>query len=368
MVPFVDLRRQNAQLSDDLHAAFESVIATSDFVLGDEVEQFEREFARFCTVRYCVGVASGTAALTIALLATGIQPGDEVIVPAHTYIASPLAVLHAGGVPVFCDVRAETGLIDVESAAARMSERTVAIMAVHLYGQVCDMAAVKRLAERYDLMVIEDAAQAHGARRDGERAGSFGAAACFSFYPSKNLGALGDGGAICTNDSGIAERARSLRNLGQHRKGEHVRAGLNERLDGIQAAMLRVKLRRLDRLNAQRRTRASLYQKLLPSTLALLEEDQGSECVYHLFPVRFAERDTLRSRLAARGVQSAVHYSPAAHLQPPFRALRSSGDTLPGAVGWARQELSLPMFPEITEDEVRRVSEVLHGALEEGEG
>jgi dTDP-4-amino-4,6-dideoxygalactose transaminase len=362
----VDLRRENAQISDDLRAAFETVVDTSDFILGDQVDRFEREFARFCTVRHCVGVASGTAALTIALLAAGVQRGDEVIVPAHTYVASPLAVLHAGGVPVFCDVRADSGLIDVESAAARVSERTVAIMAVHLYGQVCDMAAVKRLADRHDLLVIEDAAQAHGARRDGKRAGSFGAAACFSFYPSKNLGALGDGGAICTNDSGVAERARSLRNLGQHKKGEHVQAGLNERLDGIQAAMLSVKLRRLDQLNAQRRQRASLYRELLPSSLALLEEEHRSECVYHLFPVRSPERDALRSTLAMRGVQSAVHYSPAAHLQPPFRASSSAEDTLSCAVGWARQELSLPMFPELTEDEVRRVSEVVHSAVEEG--
>jgi dTDP-4-amino-4,6-dideoxygalactose transaminase len=300
-------------------------------------------------------VASGTSALTLAISACGIDRGDEVIVPAHTYIASALAVLHAGATPVFCDVEEATGLIDPESAAEAISERTAAILAVHLYGQTCDMAPLQMLTERHGLLLVEDAAQAHGATYRGRRAGSLGSVAAFSFYPSKNLGALGDGGAVLTRDPDVAQRVRELRNLGQRRKGEHVSAGLNARLDGIQAALLRVKLGHLDVWNAERRGHAAAYRELLPGSLGLLEERPDRSCVYHLFPVRTPERDLLRASLAAAGVGVGVHYSPALHEQPPL-APYAPAHPLPVAEAWASEELSLPMFPQLEPAEVRWVA------------
>jgi dTDP-4-amino-4,6-dideoxygalactose transaminase len=362
-VPFVDLRRQHCELEDELRSAFDRVLDNSGFVLGSEVEEFEERFARFCGVDHCVGVASGTAALTLSILAAGIGPGDEVIVPAHTYIATALAVSHAGAQPVFCDVDDANGLIDVHSAAEAVTSRTAAIVPVHLYGQTCDMDAVRVFAGRHGLVVVEDAAQAHGARFGAERAGSLGDVAGFSFFPSKNLGALGDGGAICTNDSGIAESARRLRNLGQRVKGEHESAGYNERLDGLQAAMLSVKLDRLDDENAVRRLRAATYRDLLPADCRLLDEDPRNECVYHLFPVRLDRRDDVRDRLQAMEIATGVHYWPAVPDQRPFAACRRTA--VPNAERWAGQELSLPMFSELTEQEVHRVSEALAETLNE---
>jgi dTDP-4-amino-4,6-dideoxygalactose transaminase len=358
-VPFLSLYRHHIPIAADLRDAFDDVLGDGGFVLGREVEAFEREFAEFCGVRHCVGAGSGTAALTLALLACGVGPGDEVIVPAHTFIATALAVRHAGAEPVFCDVEPGTGLIDVDSAAAAVGRRTAAIIPVHLYGQACDMDAVGALAQRSGLAVIEDAAQAHGARWGGRRVGSFGMAAAFSFYPSKNLGALGDGGAICTDDDEVMARARRLGNLGQEAKGVHLEAGMNERLDGVQAAMLRVKLPRLERWNAARRAAAATYREALGDTCRLLEEDPRGECVYHLFPVRVEERGSVRALLAERGIGTGVHYSPAVHRQPPFAQSAAAPRYLPNAVGWSEDELSLPMFPELTEAEVLSVAEAL---------
>jgi dTDP-4-amino-4,6-dideoxygalactose transaminase len=307
-VPFVDLGLQHAAIRGELQEAFDKVLAENTFILGREVSQFEDEFAELCGVRHCIGVASGTAALTLALIAAGVEEGDQVIVPAHTFIATALAVVHAGASPRFCDVHEGTGLIDVESAAEALTSRTAAIVPVHLYGQVCDMDAVGRFARNHGLLVIEDAAQAHGARWKGARAGSFGDAAAFSFYPSKNLGALGDGGAICTDDDEVAERCRRLRDLGQRRKGEHIEPGFNERLDELQAAMLRVKLPRLEAANGARRAWAALYREVLPSSVTPLTEDRRGECVNHLFPIRLARRDAIKAELQRRGIQTGIHY------------------------------------------------------------
>ncbi len=361
-IPFADLVAQNTVVRDELHAALDRVIATGGYILGEEVERFEAEFAAYCGADYCVGVASGTAALTLAFLAAGVGPGDEVIVPAHTYIASALGVVHAGATPVFCDVDAGAGLLDLESAGEVAGERTAAILAVHLYGQMCDMDAVSAFAQRRGLAVFEDAAQAHGADMGGRRAGTFGTAAAFSFYPSKNLGALGDGGAICTADEQLAERARQLRHLGQRRKGQHVVAGFNERLDGLQAAMLSVKLQHLDGWNEARRMRAAQYRAELPAELRVLEERPGSRCVYHLFPIRIANRDGLAHRLAAGGVQTGIHYSPAVHDQPPFVALHPRAE-LSEARAWAAEQLSLPMFEGLRDDQVARVAELCACAI-----
>jgi dTDP-4-amino-4,6-dideoxygalactose transaminase len=359
-IPLVALGRQHESLHDDLEAAFNRVIGSSGFILGEEVERFETDFAEYCGVRHCVGVASGTAALTLALQAGGIGAGDEVIVPAHTFIASALGVLHAGATPVFCDVHDGTGLIDLDSARAALTSRTAAVLPVHLYGQLCEMDHVLSFAARHGLSVFEDAAQAHGADVNGRRAGSFGKAAAFSFYPSKNLGALGDGGAICTDDDGLARQARLLRNLGQRRKNDHVTAGANERLDGLQAALLRVKLPHLDAWNEARRRRAREYRDRLPDGTGLLEDLQGS-CVYHLFPIRAPDRDALAARLSEAGVETGIHYSPALHRQPPLAEFRRDLE-LPVAEAWAAEELSLPIFPELREDEIERVVEVLTAA------
>src|SRR3954452_374377 len=290
-IPFVDLGRQHGPIQDDLRAAFERVLGASSYILGEEVARFEEEFAAYCGVRHCVGVASGTAALTIATHAAGIRPGDEVIVPAHTFIASALGLAHAGAVPVFCDVDPGTGLIDPDAAAAVVTARPTAILAVHLYGQIADMDGIEAVAKRNGLTVLEDAAQAHGACSPRRRAGPFGAAAAFSFYPSKNLGALGDGGAICTNDEGVAQQARRWRNLGQLGKGDHALLGYNERLDGLQAALLRVKLPHLDDWNSKRQARAGEYRASLDGQLRLLEEREESPSIFHLFPIRVVDRD-----------------------------------------------------------------------------
>jgi dTDP-3-amino-3,4,6-trideoxy-alpha-D-glucose transaminase len=357
-VPFVDLGRQHEPIVAELRAAFDRVLGASAFTLGREVEGFELEFAAYCGTRHCVGVASGTAAITIALVAAGIGPGDEVIVPAHTFIASALGVVHAGATPVFCDVDDDTGLVDVDAAASALSERTAALLAVHLYGQACDMEAAAAFASRHRLLLVEDAAQAHGATFDGQRAGSLGNVAAFSFYPSKNLGALGDGGAICTDDDGIAAAARQLRHLGQRAKGEHVRIGWNERLDGLQAALLRVKLPHLDAWNAQRRAHAAAYAEALGDGLRLPVETPRTPSVFHLYPVRTPERDAVEERLSDHGVQTGIHYAPALHRQPPFSASYRA-EAFPHATAWAAEELSLPMFPGLTGTEIERVAEAL---------
>jgi dTDP-4-amino-4,6-dideoxygalactose transaminase len=365
-VPFVDLRRHHAAIAGELRSAFERVLGSSAFVLGEEVAAFEDEFAAYCGTRHCVGVASGTAALTLALMAAGIGHGDEVIVPGHTFIASALAIAHAGAEPVFCDVDEGTGLLDAASAAGAVSARTAAIVAVHLYGQVCDLDAIGEVARRHGLFVLEDAAQAHGATHRGQRAGSLGAAAAFSFYPSKNLGALGDGGAICTDDPELARRARRLGNLGQRSKGEHVELGFNERLDGLQAALLRVKLRYLDAGNAARRRHAAAYADALDGHLRILEERAETPCNYHLFPVRLPERDGAAAFLAGAGVGTAVHYTPAAFEHPAWAGrLAPQRVALDESRAWARDELSLPMFPELKRAEVDRVVSACEAWLEE---
>jgi dTDP-3-amino-3,4,6-trideoxy-alpha-D-glucose transaminase len=357
IVPFAALERQHAALGNALATAFDRVVGSSAFVLGEEVECFEAEFASACGVDRCVGVSSGTAALTLAMKAAGIGAGDEVIVPAHTFIASALGVVHAGATPVFCDVESGTGLIDAASAAAVVSQRTVAVLAVHLYGQACEMDAVWALARRHGLLVVEDAAQAHGATYRGRSVGSLGNVAAFSFYPTKNLGALGDAGAICTDDPAIAGRARRLRHLGQRRSNEHVEAGFNERLDGMQAAFLRAKLPHLGAANRARREHAAVYRDALHG-VRLPEERDHTPSVNHLFPVRVARRDIARAHLAARGIETGVHYPTAAHEHPAWDGLLPRPRIeLPAACAWACEEVSLPMFAELRPHETERVIE-----------
>lgn len=362
-VRFVALDRLHAPLADELTATFARLLSTSAYTLGAEVEGFEAEFAAYCEADQCVGVASGTAALTLTLAAAGIGPGDEVIVPAHTFIASALGAVHLGATPVLVEVDRETGLIDPDAARAAIGPRTAAIVAVHLYGQVCEMDPLVELAGAHGLLLLEDAAQAHGARYRGRPAGSLGDVAAFSFYPSKNLGALGDGGAVTTADATLAARVRRLRNLGQRAKGEHLEIGFNERLDGLQAALLRVKLRHLDAGNAARRARARDYRELLEPAVTLLGERDDAECVYHLMPARLPDRDAVAAALGERGIETGIHYTPAMHGHPALLDHAVRHGELPEAEAWAREELSLPMHPDLTPAEVRRVAEAIETVL-----
>jgi dTDP-4-amino-4,6-dideoxygalactose transaminase len=360
-VPFVDLGLQHAPLKAEMLQAFDRILGAGAFILGEEVELFEAAFAEYCQARHCVGVSSGTAALTITLLAAGVGPGDEVIVPAHTFIATALAVIHAGAIPVCADVDQATGLLEPASAAAAIGPRTAAILPVHLYGQVCAMDELRALAARHGLALFEDAAQAHGANHHGARAGALSQAAAFSFYPTKNLGAVGDAGAIVTNDRELAARARRFRDLGRlDGRGHHV-AGYNERLDALQAAALRIKLGHLDAWNAARRELATRYAEQLSGSVELLGEQAGSQCVYHLFPVRTSDRDELARRLAVQGIASGIHYPLALADQPTLPSLR--GADVPVARDWAARELSLPIFPEMTAGQLEWVAHAVRDAV-----
>jgi dTDP-3-amino-3,4,6-trideoxy-alpha-D-glucose transaminase len=359
-VRFAALDLQNAPIRDELRGAFDRLIDSSAFTLGEEVQRFEADFASYCEVDHCVGVASGTAALMLTLRAYNIGPGDEVIVPAHTFIASALAVIHVGATPVLCEVQADTGLIDPDAARAAITSRTAAIVVVHLYGQACDMDAIEQVATRHRLLVLEDAAQAAGARYRGRRVGSLGAAAAFSFYPGKNLGALGDGGAVCTDDERLAARIRRLRNLGQRVKGEHDEVGYNERLDGLQAALLRVKLRYLETWNEARRERASCYRNALPPLTRVLAERPESPSTYHVFASRFEDRDRVGRVLAASGIETGIHYDRPIHKHRAWTRLGLPRESFPVAEAWAAEELSLPMHPDLTSLEIERVA----GAVE----
>ena len=362
-MPLVDLARLHAPLADELQAALASLLHSGAFTLGAELEQFENAFAAYIGARHCVGVASGTAALALTLEAYGVGPGDEVIVPAHTCIASAFAVTEVGATPVLCDVKRETGLIDVGAVRAVIGGHTAAIMPVHLYGQVCEMASLQAVAERHGLLVIEDVAHAHGSLYHGARAGSLGAAGAFSFSPTTNLGCLGDGGAVCTDDDLLAARLRRLRNLGQRSKGDHVESGHNERLDAVQAAWLGVKLPYLDAWNAARRDHAARYRQLLPESVRPLEERRASPCTYHLFPVRVSARTRVAAALREQGIQTAVHYSPAVHQHGAWRDQRLRHGPLAEAEQWAEEELSLPMHPDLRPEEIERVAEALHEAV-----
>jgi dTDP-4-amino-4,6-dideoxygalactose transaminase len=362
-VRFVALERQHTIIQHELEDAFGRLLGSSAYTLGQEVEHFEADFAAYCEVAHCVGVASGTAALSLILEAYGIGAGDEVIVPAHTFIASALAVAHVGATPVLCDVEDGTGLIDADAARAAVGPRTAAVLAVHLYGQACNMAAVEAFAKPAGLLVLEDAAQAHGARYCGHRVGSLGDAAAFSFYPSKNLGALGDGGAICTDDDLLAARLRRLRNLGQRVKGEHVEVGYNERLDALQAALLRVKLPHLDGWNDSRRAHAERYRELLAPAARIVAERDESPSVHHLFPVRFERREIVAAVLHELGIETAIHYTPAVHGHAAWRDRPLVHGELPRAEAWAAEELSLPMHPGLLPEEIERVAGAVDAAI-----
>jgi dTDP-4-amino-4,6-dideoxygalactose transaminase len=352
-----DLAREYAELRAEIDAAMERVLRRGWFVLGAEGEAFEAEWAAYCGTAHAVGVGNGTDAIQLVLRAAGIGPGDEVIVPALTAAFTALAVSMAGATPVFADVDARRHTLDPAALEAAITPRTAAVIAVHLYGCPADMAAILPIARRHGLLVIEDAAQAHGARVGGVRAGGLGDVAAFSFYPSKNLGAYGDGGAVVTGNEALAHRARALRHGGQQRTYEHVALGTNSRLDEIQAAILRAKLPHLDAWNERRRALAACYDAGLAGQrdLALPAAPGGVEHVYHLYVVRSPRRDSLRAFLAEHGIAAAIHYPCPVHLQPAYEALGYRVGACPNAEAAAREVLSLPLFPQLSDGEAARV-------------
>ncbi len=356
-VPFIDLQMQHRALRDELNQAIQLVMERGDFALGKDVVLFEEEFAAFCGTRYAVGVGSGLAALELGLRAFGIGPGDEVIVPAHTFIATAAAVTFAGARPVLVDVVSATYNIDVAQIEAAITPRTRAIIPVHLYGLPAEMDAILQVADKHDLVVIEDACQAHGAHYKGRRVGSLGHAAAFSFYPTKNLGGCGDAGMLVTNDAQVAEQVRAMRNCGQTAKYVHELPPFNQRLDTLQAAILRVKLRYLEEWNAARRRNAALYTQLLAgSGVVTPVEAPDSSHVYHLYVVRTSQRDALQAQLRERGIGTAIHYPIPIHLQPFYAGNGFRRGQFPATERVCEEILSLPMFPEMTAEQVRYVA------------
>lgn len=355
-IPLVDLKAQYRSIAPALDAAVARIMANASFILGAEVEAFEQAFARYCNVRYAVGVSSGTDALQLALLACGIGEGDEVITTPMTFIATAAAISHVGAKPIFADIDLRTYNIDPAQVEKAITPRTKAILPVHLYGQVAAMDDLLDIAKRHNLKVIEDACQAHGATYHGQKAGSFGDAGCFSFYPSKNLGAAGDGGMLVTNDAEIADRVRKMRDHGRTGKYSHSVIGFTYRLDALQAAILAVKLQHLDAWNGARRQHAATYSTLLSSTDVVVPyEPEACRSVYHVYAIRTPRRDALLEHLQKRGIGASIHYPFPVHLQDAYVHLGLAKGSYPVSEACAETELSLPMYPELTHEQIEEI-------------
>lgn len=352
-IPFLDLTAPYQELKEELDEAYQRVMYSGWYILGREVESFEEEFSSFCGVDYCIGVGNGLEALHLILRAMDIGPGDEVIVPANTYIATWLAVSHSGATPIPVEPDARTYNIDPNRVETAVTDRTKAVLPVHLYGQSADMDAINDLAKKYSLKVIEDAAQAHGSGYKGRRIGGLGDAAGFSFYPGKNLGALGDGGAITTNDGNLAEKIRGLRNYGSKKKYFNDIKGFNSRLDELQAALLRVKLRYLDQWNDRRKKIAKLLNKNIShSELILPHVPEWADPVWHLYVVRCRNRTELQDDLTRRGIGTLIHYPVPAHLQKAYADNNFIKGNFPITELMAKEVLSLPIGPHLRDDQV----------------
>ncbi len=378
IVPFADITRQHEMIQAELEAAVLGVMRRGDYIMGQAVQDFEADFANACGVAHGVGVACGTDAIALGLQACGIGQGDEVILPANTFIATLIGVLRSGATPVLVDCEASTGLIDLAAAERAITPSTRVILPVHLYGQMVSPTLLINLASTYDLLIFEDAAQAHLAEREGYRAGSIGIGAAFSFYPSKNLGAMGDGGMFVTRDEKVANQMRTLRNYGAPKKYFHTEVGTNSRLDTIQSVILQVKLPHLNRWNQERNALATDYQQLLNPLIrqgiSPMQNHVGRGHVYHLYIVRVVQsgeanftcnldRDTLLAYLEANGIQAGIHYPLPCHLQPGFQFLGYREGDFPVAEKLAAESLSLPIFPGMTRLQVEQVVSVLTDAI-----
>lgn len=361
-IPFVDLAAQYASLSDELAEVVAGALASTDYILGRNVALFEEEFGAFCGAQHAVGVDSGTSALELSLRAFDIGPGDEVITAANTFIATALAISYTGARPVLVDIDEQTYNINAALIEESITPQTRAIIPVHLYGQPADMDPILAVARRHGLVVIEDACQAHGALYKGSRVGSLGDAAAFSFYPAKNLGACGDGGMMVTGDQRAADRVRALRDYGQTRKYHHAVRGYNRRLDTLQAAILRVKLRHLAAWNEARNDCATHYDReLIDLRLCLPSRPDGLRSVWHLYVIRTPRRDQLQTFLASRGISTGIHYPIPIHLQPAYSDLAYPRGAFPVTELTAEQILSLPLFPELTLGMVRQIADAIRG-------
>jgi dTDP-4-amino-4,6-dideoxygalactose transaminase len=365
-IPLVSVARQYMALRGEIDTAFYRIMRSGSYILGAEVEAFEKEFALYCKTKHAVGVASGFDALALALRALGIIPGDEVITVSHTFISTVLAILAVGATPVFVDVDPRTLLIDCSKIEEKITRKTKAILPVHLYGNVADMVSIMAIARTHHLYVMEDACQAHGSLYRGKCAGSIGDVGCFSFYPSKNLGAAGDGGAVVTNSSLVAKRVHMLRNIGQAKKYLHTIYGYNSRLDALQAAILRVKLRHLDQWNTRRRIFAGAYRTaFVHQPLRCVDVPTKVTPNYHLFVIEMSRRDKLARYLAKRGIVTGIHYPTPVHLQPCMKPLGYRRGDLPITEACVSRILSLPMFPQLRTDEIGRVTKSIRSFFQQ---
>ena len=361
MIPFLDLKTQYLGIKEEIQLAINSVLESNQFVLGSEVHSFEEEFSAYCQVGQGIGVNSGTSALHLALLAAGIGPGDEVITVPNTFVATVAAICYTGARPVLVDIDPQSFNIDVSKIENAITDRTKAILPVHLYGQPADMDPIMEIAKKHRLLVIEDAAQAHGAEYRGRRVGSIGDMACFSFYPGKNLGAYGEGGMVVTNNVTYARTLRVLRDWGAEKKYHHDLMGYNYRLEGLQGAVLRVKLRYLEAWTEARRACAGEYRRLLAdSKVRVPQEITYARHVYHIFAIRVDDRDSLQAHLLAKGIQTGIHYPIPVHLQKGYAHLGYRKGDFPEAERCADEILSLPIFPEMTNIQVKEVVDAIN--------
>lgn len=359
-VPYLDLKAQYRSIKSEIDAAVSRVLESSQFVLGNEVAAFEEEFAKYCSAAECVALNSGTSALHLALLAAGVGSGDEVITVPFTFVASVAAILYTGAWPVLVDIDPHSFNINPAAIEAAITPQTKAVMPVHLYGQIADMDPILDIARRHGLIVIEDAAQAHGAKYKNRPAGTLGDIGCFSFYPTKNLGAYGEGGAITTNNQDYAKKIRMLRDWGQDSKYHHVLRGFNHRMEGLQGAILRVKLRHLEQWTKARRvTAATFNQKLSDCGLELPREMPWAQHVYHVYSLRTPERDSFRAALQTEGIQTAIHYAIPVHLQPAYAELGYRKGSLPASEAAANEVVALPIYPELTQSQIDLVCQAV---------
>jgi dTDP-4-amino-4,6-dideoxygalactose transaminase len=360
MIPFVDLKAQYAGIKDEVNVAIQGILESCQFTLGSEVAAFEEEFATYCQAQYGIGVNTGTSALHLALLAAGIGPGDEVITVPFTFVATVAAIYYTGATPVFVDINPRTFTIDVKAIESAITERTKAILPVHLYGQPADMDPILEIAKRHNLIVIEDAAQAHGAEYKGKRVGSIGDMGCFSFYPGKNLGAYGEGGMVVTSNAEYTRTIRMLRDWGAEQKYHHVLKGYNFRLEGIQGAVLRVKLRHLEKWTEARRAAAAHYDELLSDSGVQTPEAMSyARHVYHVYAIRTPQRSEWQQALQAKGIQTGIHYPIPVHLLPAYADLGYNKGDFPHSEQAANEVLSLPMFAELSRDQCQEVCEAV---------
>ncbi len=360
-IPLVDLKAQYDSIKNEIHVAIFHTLETSQFILGEGVEGFEKDFAQYCEARFAVGTSSGTSALHLALLAMSVGAGDEVITVSQTFIATAEAISLTGARPVFIDIDEKTYCMDPSKIEKAITKKTKVILPVHLYGHPADMDPILAIAKKHRLLVLEDACQAHGALYKAKRVGGLGHAACFSFYPGKNLGAYGEGGAVVTSDAEIATKIKKLRNHGGLKKYEHEILGMNARLEGIQGAILRAKLPFLDRWNELRRQNAERYQGLLKElNMVLPREASYAKSVFHVYVIRVQERDRLNAYLNENGISSVIHYPVPNHLLKFYRELGYREGSLPVTEKVSKEVLSLPLYPELTEEQMQYVADTIH--------